>query len=833
MKTTRPALRITLPCIASLLAAVPAGAWQTYPDDQDPMSPAYVSGPNYPWVFYDFRYGQPGQTQYKGVWRTPNAWPGNGATVDINIGHIVSVSNTAYVPSAGANPVTAFGGGNGQLALNGVNIQSGAAIISNLDLLTFNGGSTWSGGFISTSPPGKLRNFGDVVIAAPSTIGSGGEFINTNRITIPTSLGLQFGLQSLTNQSGTLPDPFFAEISLTQPGASIVQAAGGGGPSGYITNNGVIRKQGGGTSTISGIVLYNHADSPANRSGTIQVDSGTLVINAGTTEYWGLKAEIAPGAVLQLSGDQRMHPGTTTVTGGGILRVAAGCVLDDYSDAGSAILAAPEGELECAGGSMYDLVNTGSINVTAPSVWSNISNRGHVRQLTGLQLINPSSNGTPTDTSAIWDLEDTAGFAPYNQGPTFHNYALLRKSGPGTSLNTSTTLYVHGSNTDANAGRIEVTGGTLQFPTFVYFQNGGRIRVASGTTLQMQDRVYITGNGTLTLTGSGKVRLLPGSAFYAGDATSTGTLNAAPGTWEFNGGTVFGPANNTGEITVTATTAWGYGFLGSNTITNSGTIHCLATSAGSTNSLRITALVGMNCTPSSVLSFDIAGRPSQNTQWARMLFAGQNYFTAGGKLRINFGNFTPVSGDRWRVVDYQSGSNPPTGDFTPEFTNVPAGFVPFYEKVGSGSFIGYEVGLITAPAPQTYAQWATAQNFTTVPDAAFTADPDKDGWSNALECALGTNPKSNTSKPAPNVIRYNSGGDLFLAVQYTRPGGASRPTDVQYIAERSDTLSGWTTSGVILESGPLDGQGRETITLRLSDPFDYHSRGYLRLSVQQ
>lgn len=823
-------LRFTLPCLAALLAATPAGAWQTYPDDQDPQSPFYVTGPNYSWVTFDYRYGQGADHQYKGVWRIPNAWPGAGASVDINIGHIVHLSNIPYVPASGAQPVAPFGGGNGQLALNGVNIQEGAAIVSSLDLLSFDGGSTWSGGYIT----GKLHNMGDVVIAAPSTVGRGGEFRNSNRISIPTTLTLEFGLNSLRNESSGLPNAPYAEIALTQPNATInVNGGGGGAP--IINNYGVIRKTGGGTAYINDVALNNYAAAAFTRSGTIQVDSGTLVNQAGTTNYYGLKAEIAPGAVLQLSGpNHRMNPGVTTVTGGGILRLPPDCILYDPASTGAAMLAAPEGKLECAGGEMRNLVNTGSINVTADSVWRGMVNLGHVRQINSRVILGGVTNGSATNSSAVWDLEDTAGFAAQTVPPTVYNHAHVRKSGPGTSMFTSTSLVNYGSATDPNAGRIEVTGGVLRFPDQLHFNNGGSIRVASGTTMEMAHTVYFDNDGTLTLTGSGKVRLLPGASFYAGNATVTGTLNAAPGTFDCTGGSMHGPLNNTGEITVTAPTSWSYGFLGSNTITNSGTIHLLATSAGSGNSLSISNLVGMVCTPASVLSFDVAGRPAQKTQWARLLFGAQNYWTIGGTLRINFGSFTPVSGDRWRVINYQSGFNPPDGAFAAlEFANVPPGFVPALEKVGSGSNFGYEVVLTAAPAPQTYAQWAAAQSFATAPDAAFTADPDKDGWSNGLECALGTNPKSAAAKPAGNVIRYNSGGDLFLGVQYTRPGGANRPTDVQYIAERSDELGTWTTSGVLLESGPLDAQGNETITLRLADPFDYHARGYLRLRVQQ
>ncbi|MFN0129771.1 MAG: hypothetical protein ACKV19_24155 [Verrucomicrobiales bacterium] len=819
-----------MPLCSPAAPAAPAATWQTYPDDQDPMSPFYNPGPNYSWVAFDYLYGHGPAHQYKGVWGVPNSWPRDGDSVDINIGHIVHLNNIGIVLGAGLDPVLPFP--SGQLALNGVNIQEGAAISSSLDLLSFDGGSTWSRGYIT----GKLHNMGDVVIAAPSTVGGGGEFLNSNRISIPTTLSLAFGLNSLRNQSSGLPNAPYAEIALTQPNATINANSGGGG-SPIINNYGVIRKTGVGTAYIQDVALNNYAAGVFTRSGTIQVDSGTLVNQTGTgvTNYYGLKAEIAPGAVLLLSGPNHlMNPGITTVTGGGIMRLPPGCVIEDPASTGAAQLAAPEGKLECAGAEMRNLVNAGSIHVTADSVWRGMVNLGHVRQINVNIILGGVTNGSAANSSAVWDLENTASFAAQTVPPTVYNYAHLRKSGPGTSEFNATSLVNYGSATDANAGRIEVTGGVLRFPGELHFNNGGSIRVASGTTMEMAHRIYFDTDGTLTLTGSGKVRLQPGAGLYAGNATVTGTLNAAPGTWELNGGSVFGPANNLGEITVTAPTDWNYGLFGNNTITNSGTLHCLATSAGSTNSITLTALMGLVCTPSSVLSFDIAGRPGQNTQWARMLIGTQNYpLAAGGKLRINFGNFTPVSGDRWRVIDYQSVQSPPSGDFTPEFTNVPAGFVPFYEKVTSGGSIGYEVGLTAAPAPQTYAQWATAQNFATGPDAEFSADPDKDGWSNGLECALGTNPNSAAAAPASDVIRYNNGGDLFLGVQYTRPGGPNRPIDVQYIGERSDELGTWTTSGVILESGPLDAQGNETITLRLADPFDYHPRGYLRLRVQQ
>ena len=164
-----------------------------------------------------------------------------------------------------------------------------------------------------------------------------------------------------------------------------------------------------------------------------------------------------------------------------------------------------------------------------------------------------------------------------------------------------------------------------------------------------------------------------------------------------------------------------------------------------------------------------------------------------------------------------------------EFTNVPAGFTPVSQKLATG----YRVGLDAAPAPVNYATWTAAQNFPTPAAGAFDVDADGDGINNGVECALGSNPRAAASMPDMSAIRRDSGGDLFLAAQFIRPGGAARATDIQFIGERSDTLGGWTSNGVVMEIGPLDAQGKETITARLAEPMDYKVRGFVRLRVQQ
>lgn len=57
----------------------------------------------------------------------------------------------------------------------------------------------------------------------------------------------------------------------------------------------------------------------------------------------------------------------------------------------------------------------------------------------------------------------------------------------------------------------------------------------------------------------------------------------------------------------------------------------------------------MVCLPTSTLAFDIAGRLDARERWARIAQGGQTSISYGGTLRINVGEFTPVSDDRWLI----------------------------------------------------------------------------------------------------------------------------------------------------------------------------------------
>jgi len=851
MKTPPPPSLLAF-LAASFLLPPAVRAATTFPDDQDPSSIFFQNAP-YTWVYYNPNYNQPGHSAYKGVWRTPNAWPGPGAAV--NIRHHVQLSNGRYYTiggplDPGVIPFPLTQGG--YLEVNQLNLEPGGFLESSLEILSFDGDSVWTGGAVkagtwsdgAVSGPGRLRNKGTVTVTAPSVVGSGGGgFFNTNSILVDSiagnpgaSLGIQSGHAGLFNESGLLPDVSEAVIELRGGDTSIVTAPGGGGAYPMLHNYGVLRRSNPdmgtaeGTSTIA-IPVTNYADSPRNRAGTVQVDRGTLVFDAeGSPSYWqGMKAQIAPGAQIVMRGPHFFRSGTVTVNGGGVLRLEPDpyytlTVFTFDADTGitDAVLNAPMGQLECAGTGLRRLINAGGILCTAPSQMRQMVNKGHIRSLAALQFMD-SFNGTATERAAVLEIE---GGHPLYTASFLHNYGLLRKTGTGTAEITSDTTH-YGGGTNLN---IEVTGGTLLTNSNVYFQGGSNIRVANGAEVQFNYRNWHEG-GPLNFTGSGKYYLNAGALLSTTTPEVPRTFNSAPGVFDCRGGRLDGPFANAGEITVSAPSTFGRSFIGDNPITNAGTIRCLATSAGGNGSYSISlqALARIPCTATSVLAFDIAGRPSDFENWARLYESGQTSITYDGKLRINFGNFAPADGDRWLVIQNDSGI-PNSGDFTGvEFTNVPAGFTPTYEKLTTG----IRVGLNAAPASVNYTTWAAAQSFPTPAAGAFGVDHDGDGFSNGVECALGTDPKSAASQPPLTSAIKDSGGDKFLAAHFTRPAAASRPTDLQYIAERTDTLGGWTTTGVLMEIGPPNGQGLETVTIRPAEPMDYNTRTFVRLRVAQ
>jgi hypothetical protein len=106
------------------------------------------------------------------------------------------------------------------------------------------------------------------------------------------------------------------------------------------------------------------------------------------------------------------------------------------------------------------------------------------------------------------------------------------------------------------------------------------------------------------------------------------------------------------------------------------------------------------------------------------------------------------------------------------------------------------------------------------------ADPDKDGYPNVVEYALGLNPKAAEQNVLrPELVSVN--GSPILQVSFTRPKGA---VDLDYIAETLDRIG---TAGCT-DCAPFtvkdNGDGTETVQVRLVPSPGAHE-AYLLLRV--
>jgi poly(3-hydroxybutyrate) depolymerase len=144
----------------------------------------------------------------------------------------------------------------------------------------------------------------------------------------------------------------------------------------------------------------------------------------------------------------------------------------------------------------------------------------------------------------------------------------------------------------------------------------------------------------------------------------------------------------------------------------------------------------------------------------------------------------------------------------------------------------------------SYAIWA-AGALSTVPEADRDplADPDRDGRVNLLEYALGTNPVVGGLPDEPIMAVRPQDGLNYLQLTFRRRTGGTGDAaegytvgDLLYQVETNATLNGasWATGTDILEQmGPAqdNGDGTETVTVRLRVAMENEIRRFLRLKV--
>ena len=162
----------------------------------------------------------------------------------------------------------------------------------------------------------------------------------------------------------------------------------------------------------------------------------------------------------------------------------------------------------------------------------------------------------------------------------------------------------------------------------------------------------------------------------------------------------------------------------------------------------------------------------------------------GYRFYVEPGNSAPFTG--YRTCDYD------------------AGFASHTPLVEVNRTVPMRNGKVTAArGTMSFAPWQT-QKLASVPvaDRAAGADPDGDGLTNLVECAMGTEPLAATA--GPQSFTRTIGGDAFVGLRFTR---ARQFSDVTIDAESSGDLAAW-IPGALTESVTLQSDGTEWVHAR-------------------
>jgi hypothetical protein len=315
--------------------------------------------------------------------------------------------------------------------------------------------------------------------------------------------------------------------TLTNSGTLDFQNDGSLGGSGAVVNTGTIRKS-------AGTNTFTVSAGLTNQGGTIDVESGTLALPAGTST--GGTLTVAGGATLDLNGGTidggalqgtLNNTGTLTITGT-LSLVHHGSVPAQWTNHGT-IIQAPGSTVQIEGG------NDVQGFVHGPSSLSNAAGALYVLQ----------------GDAQIQGIHDATGNNPGTLGGDFGNAGTFRKTGAGTT--SAVTAVFQDSN-----GTIDIPSGALQFqspstnPASEDGFAGTTITVAPGSSVDLTGGGGSTVSGTLTGSGGGTVSLASGTlAVVAGGAT----VNFPTGMVQWTGGeidTFLGTLTNaaTGFITL-------------------------------------------------------------------------------------------------------------------------------------------------------------------------------------------------------------------------------------------------------------------------------------------
>ena len=482
-----------------------------------------------------------------------------GGTLNITSGNVTVVGGAAFQngqievatgsaltfdngePGAGtsiilAGTITGSGGGTIDLNSGSFYAQALGQVASNATL-NFPQGMAQVGNVIFGDAGNTLINDGYLDFDGSAY----GNVIMTNNGTIISSGSADLKFQTVVNGATGVVD-FQTDAGIANSSFNSIG----------LTNMGTDEKTGGtGTSIL--------ADTYFNDGGSLNVQTGTISFQNGSTGFIAGPITIATGAVLNFDGTNGIYiQGTLSSSGGGTVTVTRGWLDGPNSDLGESDSAASSlnfapntlffegGDIE--NGQDTNLINTGTAYFQGGGPMSTMENTGTIN-VDGSQYAVPKGAFITTDacgtmvftgaTSIVTGVDAhivNAGLIQFNPGA----------SGTidlATPFPLDTFRFTPGI---ANTGTFEVMSGTLKFPTISFGADAGDIdtgtfRVDAGASLISDTTDPIT-------TNNGNVILL-GNAFFP-DIASLATNN---GGFTVGTGATFstaGSLTNAGTLTV-------------------------------------------------------------------------------------------------------------------------------------------------------------------------------------------------------------------------------------------------------------------------------------------
>ena len=613
---------------------------------------------------------------------------------------------------------------------------------------TFSNGVTITGGTLqaghdSALGTGALNMNNATTARIRSTDGTARTF--TNAVTISqTAIFGAAGTGNLTFSGGAVNAGSNAKTWTIDGITSTFTGTISGSNSQAKAGNGILVWSGNNTATLTGAVFINE--------GTLSISSADNLGSSATALRLG----------------QTSTSGTLLYTGGGATTITRQVSIGNGVNAGD------------VGDST--ITSSGAGTISFDNVAFNAPGSGTVaRELTlrGTTIGNNEISGVIADNAGVggkvalvkrdagtWNL---TGANTFSNGIQVWEGALEFNSNSALGAQTIQTRIGRTSTT----GTLRHTGGSNTIVT-------GQVQVGFGAGGTGNAIVESSGAGTLSFSNA-----TFNAAESAANANRTLFLGGANSGTNTISGAIVNNNNASALIGLTKQDAGTWVLGGVNTYTGSTTVSTGTLILANTGSLR----------------FNIGATGVNNA------LNGAGSVTLNGGLLFNLASAGTITGNSWNIVNVGTLNEGYGGTFAVSSTLGPfsnsSGTWTRVENDVTYTFVQSTGVLSVTPGGADYSTWASAFSAPALSDTLSTADPDNDGLINAVEYALGLDPRYFSASPG---VVTNSG----MTITYTKGAEAKANGDVTYGIETSTTLAlgSWT-----LGTAPEVTQTADTISI--------------------